>query len=440
MRIQNDSSKSAYMLFYEKFKKNDINLVDNSKIENNIFQAPFYSIKSSIISVFNNNEQEDSNSISFLNQIFSTSFLSFTINLFKTSLLMMENPKSNIPSGFIHEFSNFVVFELFNILTKVKNEKLFYTEEGFSVLQTLISNKLIDSNSLLDDFLKDNSEKLISALLDSPSQKIRSLTKDLIKKMLEFCDKSYYVKLALLFANWVNEKSNLSWSKFTQFFETIEIIIKKGGEDVIKICKERDFLFILADFFLGKSSPFSSPEKKRNEICNQETSPDVGPLIRIISSLASLGDISQKALKCLNSIEYINRILKFSGLNEQILESIGKRCNSDLKFGKKLCRTIIRNSEAREEKLVRDYSQLLKSILSVESENSVYFCEWTIGVPDKYKEQIQVINQISNVSSIDASISYSTFVGLISEQFYPIMQIIWNYRKKLELISMLWLN
>ena len=84
---------------------------------------------------------------------------------------------------------------------------------------------------------------------------------------------------------------------------------------------------------------------------------------------------------------------------------------------------------------------MIKSILSINSENTIFFCEWIIGVPDKYKEEeINAINQMSNYSNPSSSISYSSFVCLLSEQFYPIMQVIWNYRKRFELISMLWLN
>ena len=256
---QNDSSKCAYMLFYEKFKKNDIKLMDITKSENNIFSVPFYKMKSSFKSIINLKENLDEDSTYFLSHIFSSNFLSCFIVVLRNSLSIMEDPRINIPTDFIQNLSNLVVFAVFNLFTKVKDENHVFCEESFAILSTLISNKLIDSNLLLDELLKDNFAKASNVLLNCPYNKIRNLMKDLIKEILMFSDKSYYVKIASLFLNLINEDSTQSWNKFTQIFETIENLIKDGGQEVIKLYIEKDFLFILSDFFLGKSSPFSSP-------------------------------------------------------------------------------------------------------------------------------------------------------------------------------------
>ena len=114
---------------------------------------------------------------------------------------------------------------------------------------------------------------------------------------------------------------------------------------------------------------------------NQNVNPDFNSLLNIVSEL-SKQKLSDKAESCIMTIEFVNKVIKYGILNSEISKLIGIRCNKNLKFGKRVCKLLLRYVNDHDENSVILYSQLAQGILSNCGDETDILSEWILGFPD----------------------------------------------------------
>jgi len=241
------------------------------------------------------------------------------------------------------------------------------------------------------------------------------------------------------------------WVKFKQFFELFKNVVLQGGDLMAKYCLEKDLITLLLDFFLEKSSPVSTSSTKRYEMGNPSQSPDFGFLLEIVAFLVTRSDLSAtnnnakenvidnkkliplspSALKCIQCEELVPKYIKSGGNFAQISKMVAFTCLNNKKFSKKMCTMTLKGVNDYEVKNIPQYFDLIAELFALEDQYQPLRIEWILGYAQpNHKAEYGLAGQIDIEDEINMYIS-----GIGSEhRDEPLLQLLWNYRKRYELL------
>ena len=339
-----DSSKSAYILVYERKMKtpilllkepseNAIDIGDNldvflkemdpfkedaseekkqfldcedtamSRKSEGMNEEKLYKFKDeffSFVSYYKNTKdnvqyyEEYHNEVISDNIIFRNDMNIYRISFVKMIAKLAEEIKAQIESLSDEELSS-MVSELNSIILTIITKSSFKGEVSsiIPVMIDIITTRPNLAIIVLDSFL-NNKNRWMFSLIVTLDNKINSFFStylaETLKLVINKIDSSseIYIQamnvIEYLYSLMPNEISK-NWTKMVTYLDIFETLCKSNTSKIISMMMERDTIKTMGDFFLVKESPFYIKGQSRNDVGNKTVNAKFAPLIGTLSLL-----------------------------------------------------------------------------------------------------------------------------------------------------------
>lgn len=260
----------------------------------------------------------------------------------------------------------------------------------------------------------DNYKTLIELILVCPDKLVRSVTINILLHVINLLITYHNLSLDVLDEDPINKKVmqflNVfqmlmpndvakNWNKFHQYFEFWRDFAI-SGEKQINFLFKKEFIAVLIDFFLEKRSPLQNYSEKKFSMSGRYANPSFDSLIQTVLILLQRGknnlsernspfvmnnvklyDLSENERKCLNCIEFYDRILKenYDANSVSGIITINAWENRDFSYQVSYVLLSGLNRVSFEE--TQPYIQTICYFLSIQDAFQYMRCEWILGYP-----------------------------------------------------------